>query len=185
MIFLSKFSCSFSGKKWEWDDDAIVARTISDGVAEILTRRLLRLPKSVVSALRVVSTFGSSASMQVLTLLRGVCGNSDILKELDRAVGEGLVQKDSLTCSFPHDLIQHAVQTSITADERTSMLQEIADALLSRTAEDRADDILFVLVGLINRLGPENSRSTDHVRYALLNLRAGEKVCILIAKSLR
>ena len=174
---VTTLSCvSLSAKKWEWDEEVIESRTISDNVAELLTRRLLRLPGSVLSALRVISIFGSVVSLQVLAYVRDVCGNSDIIAELDRAVREGLVKRTSDTCSFVHDMIQQSVSASIQPVERISMLREVSEALLTRTAENRADSVLFILVDLINRLGPETACPSDHQKYANLNLIAGEKV---------
>ncbi|KAL7533551.1 hypothetical protein ACHAWF_004542, partial [Thalassiosira exigua] len=44
---------SLSSRKWEWDEGLIQARTVSDSVAELLTRSLLRLPAESVIALQV------------------------------------------------------------------------------------------------------------------------------------
>lgn len=167
---------SLSSHKWGWEEDMIRARTISDGVAELLTRRLLRLPKSVLSALRVISIFGSEVSMQVLTHVRDVCENSDIIAQLDKAIKEGLIQKTADTCGFVHDMIQQSVCDSMKSDERTSMLKEISGTLFDRTAENRSDAMVFILVDLINRLGPGGASTADRMHYANLNLIAGEKV---------
>ena len=61
---------SFSERSWEWDEELIESRTISDGVAEILTRRLLRLPKDQLMGLVMLSCFGSDVSFEVLALVR-------------------------------------------------------------------------------------------------------------------
>ena len=167
---------SLSSQNWEFDEDVIEALQISDGVAELLTKRLLRLPPSVLSALRVLSIFGSESSMQALTLVRDVCGNADVIAELDRPVREGLVKRTAETCIFVHDMIQDTVYSSIQASELSAMLKEIAEVLLVRTSEERPDAILFIAADLINRVGPEGAPLTDCIRYANLNLAAGEKV---------
>lgn len=174
--------CSLSSRKWQWDEDLIQARTVSDGVAEILTRRLLRLPESVLTALRVLSIFGTEVPMRVLGHVRDVCGVPDIIAELDRSTREGLIQKttggDAVV--FVHDMIQHAVEMGIKPEDRTNMLKEISETLLVRTSEDRADATTFILVDLINRVGPDGTSSPlDRRRYANLNLVAGEKVSSL------
>ena len=56
------------------------------------------------------------------------------------------------------------------------MLKEIADTLIARTYEGRRDVILFIIVDLINRVSPRNTPiAEDRVRYAKLNLLAGDK----------
>ncbi len=117
--------------------------------------------------------------MQVLSYVRDVRGLSDIIAELDRPAKEGLVEINSETCSFVHDMIQHSVQLGTEPKERTSCVKEIAETLLARTTgNSRTDAILFILVDLINRVGPPEGASTvDRMRYAGLNLLAGEKVC--------
>jgi len=169
---------SLSSRKWQWDEDLIQARTVSDGVAEILTRRLLRLPESVLTALRVLSIFGSEVPMQVLSHVRDVCGIPDIIAELERPTKEGLIQRTTGgdAVGFVHDMIHHAVDIGINPEARTSMLKEISETLLVRTSEDRADAISFILVDLINRVGPSGALSpVDRICYANLNLVAGEK----------
>ena len=168
---------SLTSRKWEWDYDLIRDRTISDGVAEILTRRLRRLPDDLFTALQVLSIFGSEVPMEVLSLVRDVCGIDDIVVELDCAKRENLVKGSTGSLIFVHDMIQHAVHESIDPETRSSMLKEIIDTLLVRTSEDRADAILFILVDLINRGGPDGVSSTlESAQFANLNLMAGEKV---------
>ena len=57
------------------------------------------------------------------------------------------------------------------------MLKEIGDTLIASTEEERRDDaVLFVIVDLINRVGPGNtSDREDRALYASFNLSAGEK----------
>eukprot|EP00984_Skeletonema_dohrnii_P033498 scaffold30311_cov144-Skeletonema_dohrnii-CCMP3373.AAC.1 len=68
---------------WEWDEELIESRTISDGVAEILTRKLLRLSEDQLSGIVMLSCFGSEVSLEVLALVRSSGGNSDIMNTLD------------------------------------------------------------------------------------------------------
>lgn len=174
MLLLS--TRSLSSKKWEWDEDVIQGRTISDGVAELLTRRLLRLPSESVASLRVLSIFGTAVPIHVLEHVRDVCGITDIIAELDLPTREGLIKVSKKTCRFVHDMIQHSVQMGIEPDERVGMLKEISQTLLRRTSEDRPDVTLFILVGLVNSLGAQGVTYGDRLRYANLNLIAGEKV---------
>lgn len=55
------------------------------------------------------------------------------------------------------------------------MMIEISDLLFLRTSEKRSDAILFILADLINKIGPEGQGQNNCVKYANLNLIAGEK----------
>ena len=64
----------------------------------------------------------------------------------------------------------------IKSEEKMDMLKEISETLLARTSDDRSDGMLFTLMDLINRVGPEGATAMNRLRFANLNLCAGEKV---------
>lgn len=149
---------------------------MSNGVAEFLTRKLLRLPNNVLSALRIASIFGSEVSVQVLTNVRDTNGHIDILSDLSCAAAEGLVKITNETCSFVHDMIQQSVSMGIEPSEKLEMLNTLSEALLMRTTEpNRSTPMLFIIVNLINRIDGR-AKAANRLRYARLNLTAGEKV---------
>ena len=118
MVADDLLSYSLTSRKWEWDEEMIEARTVSDGAAELLTRKLLRLPRSVLSALCVVSIFGSQVSLEDLAHINAVCGILNIIKVLDNAIGEGLLKKTEDCCSFVHDMIQHSVESGMVLHQK-------------------------------------------------------------------
>lgn len=168
---------SLSKHKWQFDEDLIQLKTISKGVADLLARRLQRLPEGILSGLQVMSCFGHELPSDVLVHVRDVCNNSDITAGLEYATKELLMKKNSNgSYNFAHHVIQHTVHQGIDPQDRVQMLKEIADTLISRTTEARRDDVLFIIVDLINRVGAENTRDEeDRVMYAKFNLAAGEK----------
>lgn len=142
----------------------------------MLTRRFLRLPPENVKALQVVSIFGSQASMQVLAHLSNVYGIMDVMSALDLAERECLVTISADVCAFVHDMIHHSVQASIKSEEKQIILNEVSQALLARTSDVRTDGELYIVVDLMNRIGPEGRMDADRIQCANLNLLAGEKV---------
>lgn len=167
---------SLSSKQWEWDEEVIQQRSVSYDVAELLTRRMLRLPTSSMKSLQIISIFGSEVTLQVLDIIRDVCGITDITTELDHPASEGLIKIDEEACRFVHDLIEHSVRVGIKPDDKQSMLKEVSEKLLLKTSDDRHDDILFIIVGLVNSMDVGGASVVDRLNYANLNLRAGEKV---------
>ena len=168
---------SLSKHKWIFDEDLIQLKTVSEGVADLLTRRLQRLPDGVLSGLQVMSCFGSDISLEILFLVRNICGNSDITAGLDCATKELLIKKKlDGSYSFVHDMIQQTLYQGIEYEEKLRMLKEIADTLIAVTIKGMSDTVLFIIVDLINRVGPKNTPGgEDRALYAHFNLSAGEK----------
>ncbi|KAL7550550.1 hypothetical protein ACHAWF_013773, partial [Thalassiosira exigua] len=171
---------SFSRCEWQFDEEVIELRTVSDGVADILARRLQRLPQDVLSGLRVMSCFGSEVNAEVLIHVKNICGVSDIMGALDCATKESLLIKkqkpDDVSYSFVHDMIRDTVYHGIEKDARLQILKEVADALIAKTSEDRSDSILYTVVDFINRAGRAFTQDSEKRDLSSkFNLLAGEK----------
>lgn len=168
---------SLSKHKWQFDEDLIQLKTVSDGVADLLARRLERLPDDALKALQIMACLGSEVSFDILLQLESLCGSS-INAGLDLASKDLLIKKKpNGSYSFVHDMIQQAVYHSQNKKERLQMMKEIADTLIARTASvERKGAVLFIIVDLINRVGPDNTSSKDdRALYAQLNLSAGDE----------
>jgi predicted ATPase len=161
--------------EWEWDEELIESRTISDGVAEILTRKLLRLSKDQLSGLVMLSCLGSEVSLEVLALVRSSCGNSDILNTLDSvAQASRFVERSDEKYRFVHDMILHAAQEAVDENEHMVIMKELLKALLPHGYSD--DTILFIVVDLISRVGANRVHDSEtRLLYAQLNLTAAKK----------
>ncbi|KAL7545824.1 hypothetical protein ACHAWF_009170 [Thalassiosira exigua] len=168
---------SLSRHQWIWDEDVIQMKAVSNGVADLLSDRLLRLPKEVLTSLQVMSCFCVLSRELLVHVKNNVCGASDIIAGLDPAAKELLVEKEADgSYHFVHDMVRQTVYRGIEKKERVIMLKELADTLIARTAGETMDTILFVIVDLINRVSPTNTPvAEDCVRYAKLLLLAGEK----------
>jgi len=167
---------SFSQRTWEWNEDAIESRTISDGVAEILIRKLMRLPKQQLSVLTMLSCFGSEVSLEVLNLLKDSCENLDIMQSLDFVAQAGLVKRTDHQYCFVHDMILNAARETVDETERMIMMKRLLQALVVRTSDNCDDAILFIIVDLIFRIGPSRIHDAEtRLLYANLNLKAATK----------
>ena len=165
---------SFSGRLWDWDEELIESRTISDGVAEILTRKLSRLPKDQLLGLVMLSCFGSDVSFEVLTLIKSFHGNSDIMNSLDCVAQARFVERTDEKYRFVHDMILHAAQQAVDEKERTAIMKELMQALVPHGYSD--DTILFIVVNLISRVDANNVHDSEtRLLYAQLNLTAAKK----------
>ena len=165
---------SFSEKTWEWDEELIESRTISDGVAEILTRKLLRLSKEQLSGIVMLSCFGSEVSLEVLALVKSSSGNSDIMNTLDFLAQARFVERSDEKYCFVHDMILHSAQGAVDENERMIIMKELLQALLPHGYSD--DTILFIVVDLISRVGADRVHDSEtRLLYAQLHLTAAKK----------
>ena len=165
---------SFSERSWDWDEELIESRTISDGVAEMLTRKLLRLPRDELLGLVMLSCFGSDVSFEVLALVKSSCGNSNIMNTLDSIAKARFVERTDEKYRFVHDMILNAAQEALDENERTNIMEELLQALLPHGYSD--DTILYIVVDLIARVGADRVRDSEtRILYAQLNLLAAKK----------
>ena len=171
---------SLSSHRWRWDEEVIEMKAVANGVVDLLTSRLEKLPEGVLSTLRVMSCFGHEVALDIMAYVANLCGEGEVTAALEHARDELLIRKFShrqqSVYSFAHDMIQNTVYGGINGEDRAQMMKEIADILIVKTSGERSDAILFTIVGLINRVSPRNVQdAADRIRYAKLNLLAGEK----------
>ena len=162
---------------WEWDVDAIDLKGISSNVAELLSSKLSTLPLDFLKSLQVLSCFGSHVDVEVLEAVKCYDGSpgTSLMPSLLSAQNEGLIEKAGPTYTFTHDVIQQAAYSLIPESERMQFLQKLVSCLIPLCMEaGRSDNLLFVTVDLIDRIGSD-AISGDPKLYAQLNLEAGEK----------
>lgn len=140
-----------------------------------LTSAIGRLPKEVQDALCTLSCFGSSLESSIIAALEAQFGNP-LIKSLDIAVAEGLLDKINETYSFGHDRLHEAAYNMIKPVERPLFHFKYGVALVPRALELQDDSLLFLAAGQINRGGPSSVEDAEQgLLIANLNLRAGHK----------
>jgi predicted ATPase len=164
---------------WDWDVDSVDLKAISKSVAELLTRKLQRLPPDVLTGLKVASSFGPHVDFHVIEAIEDFdSSESSIMPALLAARAEGLIDIAGQTSSFTHDLIQQAAFGLIPTADRVALLLKLVSCLMGKaSAESDPDCFLFVTADLVNRIGRDGvSNNPDQSRlFAQLNLKAGRK----------
>jgi hypothetical protein len=100
--------------RWEWDEEKIQSRKLSDDVALFFAESINKLPADVKTALSALSCFGASTDMEVIQALETHL-ELKLVEPLNVAVAEGLVYKLDGIYYFCHDKIQQAAY-SMTED---------------------------------------------------------------------
>ena len=133
----------------------------------------------------MLSCFGSEVSLEVLNLVKNWVthayaykGNSfgslDIMQSLDCVAQAGLVKHTDEKYYFVHDMILNAAR-SIDENERMIMMKGLLQTLVTRTSGHCDESILFIIVDLISRIGPNKIDAESRLLYANLNLTAATK----------
>ena len=185
-LFVSRLMCSLckegllrlslSRCRWEWDTKQIRSRRLPDDIAIFLADSLGEMPYKVRWALFVLSCFGASSESAFVVESQGL--GSDVLKNLDIAVTEGLVDKIDDRYCFAHDRIQEAAYNIMPEQKRCLVHFKNGLQLSSLLIGDNgaSSSVLFTAVNQLNLGGPPAVQ--DHSHYltaARLNLRAGKK----------
>jgi len=191
---------SLAKRRWIWDADSVAVMSISDSVADLLVKKLLCVEKAVLKSLIMASCFGCQVNVSVMELLNGMEGIDNMVQNLEAAVDEGLLEKAGPLFMFAHDSIQQSVYELTPTNELVKLHVDIGLMLISKSAtvsKGLIEQIFASAVGHINMALPEcpSSSSVDgsgdggaasaveftssqHIVFAKLNLKAGQKAAI-------
>jgi hypothetical protein len=166
---------SVKERRWIWDDEVIDLQMISNGVAELLTKRLHSLAKDKRLALQIVSCIGFQVNGYLLRLLKDSFP-FDLMEALDSLVEEGLLEKaGGIYYAFPHDLLYEAAYSLIPVGERKTLHKLIALVLAKNDTNDQSTAGLAV--DQINPWIKDKSilNQEERLLFAKLNLKAGKQ----------
>mmetsp|Transcript_31442 Transcript_31442/g.47743 ORF Transcript_31442/g.47743 Transcript_31442/m.47743 type:complete len:1275 (+) Transcript_31442:33-3857(+) len=165
-----------SVRRWTWDIDNIRSKRVTDGVAELMMDKMLRLKSNVQYALMVAACLGSQSEQSILKLLSKDTdpSNDDFIASLDEVVSEGFMFKvGSSTYSFSHDSIQLAAYSLI--PDKEAMHLKIGRQLLDCSSQGELESIIFVVAAQLDRGSMLITDPDEKIKLAKLNLKAGEK----------
>ena len=167
---------SISSRRWEWDDDAVVALGIKSNVVDLMRRKLLRLGAAEMWSVKVAACLGAQTQALTLELLSqglGLAVENGLAALLHRPVDEGLLMKVGSTYRFSHDQIQQAAYSLVSTSDRPSFHLQLGRSLIKGAIVEGLDgDILFTCVDQFNRGSAEMNDHSEKLFSAQLNLQA-------------
>lgn len=170
---------SLSRRRWEWDEEKIQSRSLSDNVASFFVQNINRLEDSVQNALLVLSCFGASADIETLSIIERSL-NTTVIGPLEIAAAEGLVFKqDECSFRFTHDRLQEAAYGMIVEIEKALHHKQYGLALIAPSLTNKNIAMLFTSVNQMNKSGPSLYTNTERVEVAEYNLLAGKNAMTL------
>jgi predicted ATPase len=168
-------------RRWVWDANRIRDMEIPENVAIFITKSFDRLPPEVVSALNVLSFFGTSADVRLMQLLE-VETKLSLVDLLDSAVAASVLGKRNgdKEFYFLHDKLQEAAYSVTKPDMRCLQHFQYGLTLGNIAVRDHDDNLLITAVGQINHGGPKAVIDGEQgLAVAKLNLDAGKRAMVM------
>lgn len=171
-------SYSASGRRWQWDIQAIRAKSVADNTVDLIVSMMTTLGDEVQLLLRTAALLGWTFDASVLQRLLSPTyrASSRVAEHVDTAVCSGLIAKDGSSLHFSHDAIWQAAFSLTPISEREQAHLDLGRRLLSTiSTEADLDTFLFIIVGQYNKGASLVTTHDEKLRLAELNLKAGEK----------
>ncbi|WP_437587391.1 AAA family ATPase [Sorangium sp. So ce1000] len=159
---------------WRWDITAIRDKGFTDNVVELMTGKLKRLSLPALEALKLAACLGSRLDLDTLADVaqRPV---AELRAALEEAVQEGLIVGQGGTYRFLHDRVQQAAHALIPAERLAEVHLGIGWLLFQRLRAEEREEMIFDVVGHLNRGAALVRSRAEREELAALNLRAGRK----------
>ena len=159
---------------WRWDIDRIRTQAITDNVADLLIKKLNRLPGPTKEALKQLACLGNTTITAALMVLRGK-SEATLHSDVREAIREGCVVRLDGSYKFVHDRIQEAAYSLIPNGDRAEAHLRIGRLLLEQMSAAEIDDHVFEVVNQLNYGVALIRDRNERQRIAQLNFRAGKK----------
>jgi PAS domain S-box-containing protein len=160
--------------RWSWDLGRIHAKGYTANVADLMIRKLLRLPAATQEALRQLACFGSNANPAMLALVSET-PEEQVHANLWEAVRLELVEPLDGAYRFTHDRVREAVYSQIAESLRAEAHLRIGRLLAERTPVKSRRDAIFEIVNQLNRGVAAMASRGEREHLAELNLAAGKR----------
>jgi predicted ATPase len=158
---------------WTWDLRQINAHGFTHNIADLMAKKLDRLPAETQEALRQLACFGNSVDASILNLV--FADLERIRAALWEVVRAGLIFAMDGGYAFCHDRVQEAAYKLIPAELRAILHLRIGRSLVASMTPEQLEGRIFDVVNQLNagRSLLLDLNETDRV--AELNLGAGRK----------
>ncbi len=164
--------------RWLWDIDTVKSKSVDVSVANIMTRKILHMPKVHQFALTVASCFGMRVDEEILQHLEKSKKFKGLVHSLEQIImNEGMIQKIGTCVTFQHDLIQQAVYNLIDSKEMDELHYSIGVHLLKSlisSADYAVDKISLIAIDQINIASSVIVETSLRSPLASLNLSASQ-----------
>ncbi|MBV1789986.1 AAA family ATPase [Marinobacterium sp. D7] len=175
----------FRHQRWEWDEQAIQAREMTDNVVSLMVSKIQRLPTATQQVLPLAASIGGSFTLRTLTLVSRL-ESTAVVDALWPAMNEGLIlplddryqlaeQNDQISTRyrFIHDRVQQAAYSLIPEAEREALHLEVGRQLWKSLSAEEIDNRVFEIANHLNQAITLIDEPGERIALARLNLSAG------------
>ncbi|MFH0976869.1 MAG: AAA family ATPase [Spirochaetota bacterium] len=162
------------GSGWRWDIEAINRTEATDNVIELLTRKFIKLSKSVQDNLKICACLGNGFEIGILQDIfnKSIQDCNAIIAEL---IDEGFISFSGNLYRFIHDRVQEAVYSLIDDEEKNRLHFRIGKAFLDKNGRNDAGEKIFYIVNQLNFGIVLLEDRRERIEVAKLNLEAAKK----------
>ncbi|NVH75769.1 AAA family ATPase [Paraburkholderia sp. JPY432] len=161
-------------RQWRWDAERIHARGYTDNVVDLMADKLTRLQPSGQQALQQLACLGNVADIATLSVVLGIA-EAQVHAVLSEAVRQELVARLEGAYAFVHDRIHEAAYSLIPQASRANEHLRIGRLLVALTPAEKRDELIFEIVGQLNRGAELIIERDEREQLAELNLSAGRR----------
>jgi serine/threonine protein kinase len=166
--------------RWSWDLQRINAKGYTDNVADLMLRKLNRLPSETQKALQELACLGNSAEIATLSIIHGA-SEDEVHLHLWEAVRLELIVRLERSYKFVHDRVQEAAYSLIPKQSRAATHLRTGRLLWAHLAPEKREEFVFEIVNQLNRGAALISSRDEREQLAELNLIAGKRAKISTA----
>jgi PAS domain S-box-containing protein len=159
---------------WRWNIDRIRAKGFTDNVADLMVRKLKRLPVATRKVMKQLACLGNSAEITSLVTVHGG-SEEEIHAAFWQAVHEGFVLRRGGSYKFLHDRVQEAAYALIPKQQHAELHLRIGRLLIAKMTPDEIARNIFDVINQLNSGLSLISDLNEQDRVAELNLYAARK----------
>ena len=165
---------------WDWHIEAITTKKFTENVADLMARKLARLPSETQEAIRLFACLGNTAEDVTLASLLMV-PNDALHAVLAEAIRAGLIARTTNCYSFAHDRVREAAYETIPPTERAQRHLDIGRILTSQAAPAEIEEKIFEIANHFNHGASLIHSPEEKTRVAKINLTAGRRAMVSAA----
>ncbi len=161
----------YAARTWRWDTDRIHAKGYTDNVVDLMVGKLARLPAETQQALQQLACLGNAAGFTDLSTVLGteVSPTHAVLWE---AIRQDLLVRLDDSYAFVHDRVHEAAYSLIPEGARARAHLRIGRLLAAQTPADKHEELIFEIVGQLNRGAALITEWPERVQLAAFNRMA-------------
>ena len=164
----------FDQLTWMWDIAKIKQQNITNNVVELMQDRIEKISPDAREILKSAACIGVRFELEMLEIIAGK-SRLELIRALQPALTEGLIDDHSVFFKFAHDRIHQLVYELILTEEKQPVHYKVGQLLLEKTPATIRPRRIFEIVNHLNRGDSQALSQDEKDELSELNFEAGKK----------